>query len=568
MLTYIEKANRYIDAVLTEKIPACLYVKRACQRQLDDLKKSTDKAYPYYFNENKANRVCRFLELLVHVKGEWARHKKRFILSDWQVFILTCIFGWLKKKNDYRRFREAYIEVARKNGKSFKAAGIGLYMLCADNEVNPEVLCGATKETQALQVFVPAKQTVITLGGLRRRFSIGVYDKRLTLPDGGFFSPLVGIPGDGSNPSCSIIDEFHEHASPVLYDTMVTGQGSRQQALNFIITTAGFNLSGPCFEMHNQVAEMLEADNHDDSLFYIIYTLDREDDWTEEKNLIKANPNYEISVYADYLKTQLKKAIANPSFTNTFKTKNLNLWVTSSKNHFNIVKWHNLKEDKINVDEFKKTGGYLGLDLARKLDLNSLVPIFRTEDENHKIHYHITGCKFWIPEESIPIASRFVRSRFEMWINQGYLQTVPGSEMDYRVIKKEILRFDSNFPLAGISIDPHGATCLLHELDDENLKPIAVTQTFKNLSTPMKELEAAIESNRIHHDGNPLLSWCISNVMARYSPGNDDLIRPVRYNIESKIDGAVALIMAIGHSINKKQTTLSQQIELHGIRQL
>jgi phage terminase large subunit-like protein len=277
--------------VVGGKIPACLYVKQACARHLNDLKASKAKSYPFRFDRDLAERACRFIQKMPHTKGKWARGKQRITLEPWQLFLFSMIYGWVRKADKTRRFREAYIEVPRKNGKSIIAAGAGVYAFCADNEYGAEVYCGATSEKQAWEVFKPALEMAKKLPALRKRFGMVVWAKKIERTDGSKFEPVIGDPGDGSSPSMAIIDEYHEHPDSRLYDTMITGMGARDQPLVLVITTAGFDIAGPCYGMRERSIEMLEGIHADDELFAIVYTIDKDDDWTTKDALIKANGN-------------------------------------------------------------------------------------------------------------------------------------------------------------------------------------------------------------------------------------------------------------------------------------
>jgi phage terminase large subunit-like protein len=218
--------------------------------------------YPYRFDDAKAHRVCRFIEKLPHVKGKWAVPRRgesnNFMLQPWQIWIVCCIFGWVDKVTGFRRFNEAYIEVPRKNGKSMLAAAIGLVMLVMDNEHGAEVYSGATKEKQAKEVFRPAQLMVKRTPAIQRFFNIEVNAKSLTREDDGArFEPVVGNPGDGSSPSCAILDEVHEMKTPVLRETMVQGMGAREQALLLQITTAGTSTEGPCYLVRTECISVL-----------------------------------------------------------------------------------------------------------------------------------------------------------------------------------------------------------------------------------------------------------------------------------------------------------------------
>jgi len=543
----VDRAVAWAKSVLKGKVPACKYIHQAIQRHFDDVAASKSKEYPYKFDPAKAEKKLKLMQLLPHAKGEWAFKRQRITLEPWQAFGLACTFGWVRKKSGFRRFRESYWEVPRKNGKSVIAAGVGISMFVADDEFGAEVYSGATTEKQAWEVFRPAKQMVERTPLLVEAAGIEVNASNLNIPSNGSrFEPIIGNPGDGASPSCSIVDEYHEHQSAALYDTMLTGMGARRQPLMFIITTAGDNIEGPCYAKRKEATEMLAGIVPDDELFAWIWTLDEGDDWTDPKNLAKANPCMGVSVFSEYLESQLARALRSPRFTNRFKTKHLNLWVSAKASFFNIEKWKACEDTSLTLEQFKGDECVAAFDLARKLDMNSRARLFWRVIDG-KTHYFCVGPTFWVPEDTAfdPDNQR-MSERFQGWINSGHLATTPGAEIDYREILEDTIEANEYAPIRECPIDPHGATGLSHDLDDEGLNPVTITQNYTNMSDPMKELEAAIESGRFHHDGNPIMTWCISNVVGKNLPGNDDVVRPIKQGEDNKIDGAVALIMAVG----------------------
>ncbi|NWN92287.1 terminase large subunit [Marinobacter adhaerens] len=545
----VNAAQKYARDVVGGRITACSYVKEACARHLNDLKASKAKSYPYRFDRNQAERVCEFIQLLPHTKGQWAQGNKRIDLEPWQLFMFSVCFGWLRKKDKTRRFREAYIEVPRKNGKSIIAAGAGLYAFCADGEYGAEVYCGATSEKQAWEVFRPALSMSRKLPNLRKRFGIVPWAKKLERTDSSVFEPVIGDPGDGSSPSMAIVDEYHEHPDSRLYDTMITGMGSRTQPLMWVITTAGYDIAGPCYEMRERAIEMLEGTSQDDELFSIIYTIDVGDDWTTDEAILKANPNAGISVKLDYLRSQRDKAVARARLANKYKTKHLNVWVSSKEGFFNMEDWKACEDTSLTIDQFAGEDCVLAFDLARKLDMNSMARLF-TRQIDGKTHYYSVSPKFWVPEDTaFDGEDRRTCERFQGWIASKHLDATDGSEVDYREILESAKEASLETPARETPIDPHGATNLSHQLDDEGLNPITIVQNYTNMSDPMKELEAAIVSGRFHHDGNPIMTWCVGNVVGKFLPGNDDVVRPIKQGDHNKIDGAVALIMAVGRAL-------------------
>ncbi|MDR7939667.1 terminase large subunit [Enterobacter soli] len=547
----VNMANQYARDVLKGKVLTCKSIQLACQRHFNDLKTSLDKDYPFRFDRELAERACRFVQLLPHSSGDLAGQKLK--LEPWQAFAFSSIFGWVTKKTKKRRFREAYIRVARKNGKSFFAAGIGTYMFCADGENSAEVYCGATTMAQAKKVFTPARQMAERLPSLRSKFSISVWVDSLTRQDGSLFAPIAGKPGDGDSPHCAIIDEYHEHDTDHMYEAMTLGMGARSQPLTLIITTAGTSLESPCYDKDKQVKEMLNGHVPNDRLFGLIYELDEGDDWTDPTNFIKANPNLNVSISYDDLLAEMEVAKQVPRKVNAFKTKRLNIWVSGKAAFYNMTQWHAAADKSLRYEDFAGEDYYLGLDLAQRLDLNAGVGVFVREIEGKK-HYYCIRPKFWVPEDTVRSTDPKIAKtadRYVKFVEMGALEATDGAEADYREILASIIDLQGidKVRINEIPIDPSGATALSHELQDHGFEPISIRQDYTNMSPPMKELEAALAGGRFHHDGNPILSWCISNVIGKNVPGSDDIVRPTKGDKQSKIDGATALFMAIGRAM-------------------
>ncbi|MDR5777295.1 MULTISPECIES: terminase large subunit [unclassified Caballeronia] len=553
--TRVEQGLQFARAVVRGKRLAGKYVQLACQRHLKELAASRKRDFRWKFDAAAAERKLALIELMPHVKGDWAFKRQLVTLEPWQKFGLMCTFGWVSKRTGQRRFRESYWEVPRKNGKSVIAAGVGIGMFVLDDEFGAEVYAGATTEKQAWEVFRPARLMVKRSPMLIEAAGIEVNASNMNKPeDGSRFEPLIGNPGDGASPSCAIVDEYHEHDSSALYETMLTGMGARQQPLMFIITTAGANIEGPCYDKRRQVIEMLEGTVPDDELFGWIWTIDEGDDWTDPRVLAKANPNIGISVYQEYLESQQQRAIKSARFTNTFKTKHLNVWTSAKAGYFNLEDWKSCEDPTLRLEQFEGQDCILALDMARKLDLNSLARLFWRDIEGRR-HYYSVKPRFWVPEETVKnTENRRMAERYQKWVNSGHLLETDGAEIDYRDIQHEAVESNRSSPVQCVPMDPHGATNLAHQLADEGLTPVTIVQNYTNLSDPMKELEAAITSGRFHHDGNPIMSWCVSNVVGKNLPGNDDVVRPIKQGNDNKIDGAVALIMAVSRAMLAGQT--------------
>ncbi|NUO63941.1 MAG: terminase large subunit [Gemmatimonadaceae bacterium] len=562
-LTYVAKANRYARGVVAGKIHAGKYVRAACQRHLDGLRLQREKGYPYRLDEAKANRVCGFIELCPHVKGKWARDAETIHLEDWQCFIEVNVFGWVRKKDGLRRFRRVYIEVPRKNAKSTTTAATGLYMFAEDGEHGAEVYSGATTEKQAWEVFGPARLMAKNTPEMLEQYGIGVGAKNLHIAaTASKFEPIIGKPGDGASPSFSITDEYHEHATPEQYDTMVTGMGAREQPIAWVITTAGSDTAGPCYALRQQTVDMLEGTVDNDELFAVIYTIDEDDDWTDAAVLAKANPNIGISVFREFLETEQRNAINDPRQQSKFKTKHLNVWVTASAPYFNLELWNRLADPSLTPERFRGAGCFAGLDLASKLDLCAKVLLFPHEVDG-VTHYSVIP-RLYCPKARIHAPEN---RHYFGWAEQKHVVATPGDITDYDAIEADVKADLERHRLLALGSDPYNATQLLTHFQATigADKVIEVPQTVAHLSEPMKELQALIVAGRIHHDGNPALAWMIGNVTAQEDRNQN--VFPRKEFPEKKIDGAVALIIAIGRALAQPDE-VSSVYETRGVRVL
>jgi phage terminase large subunit-like protein len=540
---HIVEVFSYADAVVNGEKLACELEILACQRFLTDI----DRDFNYCFDKDKAVRVINFIEKLPHVKGQWAARHEKIKLQPWQKFIIAMLFGWVHKVTGFRRYRKALILVPRKNGKSVLAASIAIYMLTADHEYGAEIYCGATTEKQAWEVFRPARLMVQKSSSLRRTFNMLVNAKSITSRNNSRFEPVIGKPGDGSSPSLGIVDEYHEHATADLYDTFDTGMGAREQGLMLVITTAGSNIAGPCYELQKDVERVLTGLVENDEVFGMVYGIDKNDTWTDKQSLIKANPNWGVSVGSDFLEAAQKYATQNSSKQNSFKTKHLNVWCWAKTAYFNANKWLEYGDNTLKIDDFKDYDCFPSLDLAKIWDISSLVTIFRRLIDGQK-HYYIFS-KNWLPEETIlNDDTPQLQELYKKWFTSGDLLIGGDAEMDFRIITETIIDLKENgFNIIEVPHDPHFAFLIARDLDEAGLIPVEIKQHGNQLGPGMRELEAAIASGRIHHDNNPVTNWCIANVLGKeYSNGG---LMPDKESKVSKIDAAVALIMGISRAM-------------------
>lgn len=558
---YSATVLEYTEGVLSGGVPANELVQKAVRRHLDDLHRSEAVSYPYHYEPLRGAVVCWFIENLPHTKGEWAERKERLILSPWQIFLVMVLFGWLRRKGNKRRFREAYWEIPRKNGKSPLAAAIGLYMLCADGEFGAEVYSGASTEKQAWEVFKPAKLMVDRTPALQRAAGVRACAKMIVHDkDGGKFEPIIGNPGDGSSPSCAIVDEFHEHDTPALYDTMQTGMGARSQPLMLVITTAGYNNVGPCHEKHDEVCKVLDNVIENEELFGVIFGIDPQDDWADPKSLIKANPNYGVSVDADFLKSMQRSAMANPVQQNRFKTKHMNVWTSVLLGWMNMQLWEMARDDDLDEDEVHEMAKecWISADLASKTDLCTEQRLYR-HFVMDKPHYYLFG-RYWLPEEEVnepgPNHKQYLK-----WVRTGKLLQTEGATIDFAEITEQVVADCKARSPKEFVYDPFNATQMAQTLMAAGVRNVVeFQQTPWNFALPMDELQSALKDGRFHHDGHPITSWCWSNVVAR--PAKKGLFSPIKMKPAQKIDGAIATLMVLARATASKERAKFQMISL------
>lgn len=533
------RATKYCEDVVEGKIPAGKYTVLACQRQLDDLANQTE----FRFDPRKAERICRFIESMPHTKGEWAAKGLTLELEPWQSFLLTTPYGWVDE-DGIRRFTDIYDEIPRKNGKSVIASGIGNYMLAMDDEFGAEVYSGATSEKQAWEVFKPAKLMVEKNVDFKEEFGIQSNAKSLVIPwNGSKFEPVIGKPGDGASPSCWILDEYHEAPDSNQRDTAKTGMGARKQPILLIITTAGFDQYSACYDARIELTKVLEKTAVNERLFGVIYHIDDDDDWSDPAALVKANPNMGVSVHEKYLIAQQQDAVNNPNKQNAFRTKHLNQWVGAKVAYFNVSKWQECGDDNLTIEDCLDMQAHLGADLSSHVDFTSIIHLF-TDLVDGQRHYWVFA-ENYLPQTAIDNEKT---GNYQIWKDQGFINVADGEEIDFQKVEEDITDAWNRYPnIQDVAYDKLKAQQLSQRLREKaNVEMIEFPQQVPTMSPAMKELESAINSGRLHHDNNPVLSWMISNVLAKEDrKGN---VYPNKQRRENKIDGAVSLIMAIGRA--------------------
>ncbi len=546
---HLAKAEKYIDDVLTGKVAVCAFAKAACQRQRDDLTRLAK--HPLYTWDPAAGaKVCRFIERLPHIKGPKANAKELCVLEGWQCFIITTVFGWRRKDTGGRRFKRAYTEVPRGNGKSFLSAGIALYCLSNDGEEGAEVYSAATTRDQAKIVWGDARAMLLKRPDFAATIGVSTsLHSVFQAKTNSKFLPLSREADnqDGLNVHCAVIDELHAHKTRETYDVIETASAKRTNSLIWVITTAGSDTSGICYEARGYVAKVLGG-LEDDTQFGIIYTVDEGDDWSELAVWAKANPNWGVSVIPETFAALAFKAMQTPSAQNNFKTKHLNLWVNADTAAFDMRAWDKCGDSTLRIEDFAGQECCSALDLASKIDIAAKSRVFKRMldkpgTEVKEAHYYLF-VESYLPEAAI---SDGRNSQYSGWEIEGWLRTTPGDVLDFALVKDEVLRDGTDFKLREVAYDPWQATQMAQELTAEGLVMVEVRPSVQNFSAPMKELDALMRAGRLHHEANPVMRWMVSNTVCHTDA--KDNIYPRKEKNENKIDGVVSTIMALGRAM-------------------
>lgn len=542
MNKYVEAAQNYMRRVQAGEIPTCKWTRLAIDRQADDLAREPSEQWPWVFDADRAARICAFLELLPHIKGKWAREGRLLVLDPWQCFIVTTVFGWVHRATGLRRFREAYIEVPRKNGKSLVSAGIGLYMLSADGEQGAEVYSAATTRDQARIVFDDAKGMAERTPDMRTYLGVAILTHSITVAHtSSKFSPLAAEAStqDGLNVHCAVIDELHAHKKRDLYDVIDTARGAREQSLLWLITTAGTDRSGICYERRTHITKVLDRVIDDATMFGIIYSIDEKDDPMDPSTWAKANPNWGVSVLPDDMEAAARKAAAMPSALNNFLTKRLNVWVNGESPWMDMRAWERCADPAMQLSDFAGEKCWMGLDLAQKKDFAALCLVFQRDGVWH------VCIRLYLNELAVQESGN---AHLSGWARSGYVQVTDGDITDFDVLADDLRGFCKQFDVQEIAFDPALSMYFAGKLIEEGLPLVEIAQRSLFFTPPLIQVENLVLEKKLKFDGNPVMTWMVSNLVVKVSKFNE-LRSPTKERPENKIDGPMAMLMALGRAL-------------------
>lgn len=541
-------AEQYCADVLAGRVVAGRWVRLAAERHVRDLAEGHGRGLR--FDSTAAKVAISFFSLLRHSKGEWAGQP--VVLEPWQQFHLWLLYGW-KRADGLRRFRTFYLEVARKNGKSTEAAGIGLQLMMADGEEGAEIYAAATKRDQAKITHEEARRMVSRSPQLSKMATVVVNNIHMAATHSKF-EPLGRDADslDGLNPHGVIVDEVHAHKSRELWDVLDTATGARRQPMMVGITTAGYDRHTLCWQLHEYTQKVLEGSVEDDSFLGLIYGLDEGDDWEDERVWVKANPNLGVSKKLDYMREQAARAKEMPTALNSFLRLHLNVWTRAAVRWMKPEKWDAC--GILPLPDLRGRPCYGGLDLSTTTDITAEVLVFPPMQEGEPTWFLP---RFWIPEEAIEARSKRDRVPYEVWERAGLVVATPGAVLDYGYVKAQLAADMAGYDLRELAFDRWGSVQLVNELQDELGfvvdageaakfgRPLLVQfgQGWASMNAPMKELERMVMAGTVGHGGNAVLAWMAGNVVASMDPAGN--IKPDKAKSTEKIDGIVAGLMGL-----------------------
>lgn len=542
----VHPVQAYIRGVIDRSIPTGDLLRLAVERHARDLNDALSRGL--HFDRAAAEHVLQFFGFLKHSKGEWAGQS--FLLEPWQQFLLWDLFGW-KRADGLRRFRVAYVECPRKNGKTTILAAIGLYLLVADGEPGAEIYSAATKRDQALLAHSEATRMVKASPALSRM--VRVYKNNLNIEaTASKYEPLGADADtmDGLNVHGGLIDELHAHRTGDVVNVLETATGARRQALIVEITTAGYDRTSICWEHHEYSRQVLEGTILDDTWFAFIACADEGDDWTDPATWAKANPNLGVSVKLDDLERKCEKAKHMPVAQNAFRRLHLNQWMQQSDRFIDLDLWDQNAIGQIVLEgALEGETCYGALDLSAVSDITAWVMAFPREDSAEEVDIL---ARFWCPAARLTDSENRYAAQYQAWARDGWLRVTPGDAIDYQFVKRQVLEDARTFRLVDLNVDRlFQGYQLSMELADEGLAVFGMGQGFLSMAAPMREFERRLLNKALHHGNNPVLRFMADNLVVQQDAAGN--YKPDKKQSQARIDGIVALVMSLDRAMRREK---------------
>jgi phage terminase large subunit-like protein len=542
-LGYIDDARRYADAIVEGRTKASHHAVKACARFVRDYQAAVGGNGPWGYRPDLAARAMLFASQMPNIKGPDAGKPLR--LMDWQKFVFANLFGFVERGGTVRRFRQGLVYVPRGNGKTTISAPVALFLTFGEGEGGAEGYAAAVTRDQARILFEVAQNMVRQSPKMQEKWNVNVLANSIyQLRTASRFVPISSDVKalDGLNVQVAVCDEIGSHRTSEVYDVLMTAMGKRLQPFMLAISTATGNNAGIGKQLWDYLMRVLDGAQESERLFGIIYSVDETDDLWDEATWIKANPGWGISVQPNQIRDIMQQARNNPAQENAARTRCLNMWIGADDALFSMRAWNECANHDLRLEDFDGRECHLAVDLASKTDLAALALVF-PQPENR----YAAFARCYLNEAAV-IEAR--NASYPGWARDGELVVTGGNETDFGQIEREIVDLCKRFRVLSVAYDPWQATQLAQNLTAAGIPVVEFRKITANYTEPTKELDAAMRSRRIEHDGNGPLAWCISNVVGHYDANNN--VFPRRPRPENKIDAADALIMGIARAMQRK----------------
>lgn len=551
----VDRALKFVEDVLGGAVPSCKKVVLACRRFRRDMKRAGTKDFPYVFDAERAEHMHAFIEAMPHIEGVWASRGELLEMIPWQSFAIANIGGWVHMETGNRRFRIAYIEVPRKNGKSTLLAPIGLYFLTVDGEPGAKVYSAAASTDQARIVFdaarIMAQNAQVEGRDLTEILGLVVEQHKIKVSDdeAAVFRAIASQTKskDGKNPHLAIVDELHEHEKRDVWDSMDSAMGSRDQPLLIAITTAGWNVGGICFEQRKYVQALLENVRSDEGYFGLIFEADQGDDPGDPVTWAKANPSLGVSKSLEYMTAQWNKASASPASMGEFLRKHLDIWTSVGASALDMDGWRKGVQPELSIEDFRGRKAWVGVDLATRDDFADVVVVIEDGESWVTFAWH------FLPQKQIDAPGN---EHLWGWHHENRIFATPGAELDLHMVEALVLALagieghqDWGWPDFGLDVqqvtyDPQFAAQMAQTWEQKGLLAVELRSGARNWNEPFHRLIAAVDDGRVITDGDPVLHWMAMNTLQKTVQGGT-FIYPAKLSPEDKIDGIAAMLNAI-----------------------
>ena len=507
----------------------------------------------FYYDEKEAADVIFFFEnLLKHSKGRFAG--KPFIPQPWQKDFLETLFGWKSIKTDFRRFKTVFLTCAKKNGKSTLMAGLSLYLLTADREPSAEIYNVASDVNQASLVFREATLMIKASPALGQMLEINA--SRRNISDESTDSFCRVLPGsdfriEGLNSHGVFLDELHCQRDRRLFDALKFSGSARDQSVFCMATTAGFDKSSIAFDQYRYAKQVIQDPDYDPSFLPMVYEPADAEDWKTEEAWKQANPSFGVTLNSEAFDSDFREAEQSLTQQNAFRRYRVNQWVAQQTRYINLDKWE--EGDLPPIESLEGRPCWIGIDLSSTVDVTAAAFLFPYTDEEGELSYDVR-MRFWIPEETAKSREQKEGLPYSVWLNDpnNGLTMTPGDVVDYDFIRKSINEDGERYSVQKVVIDRWNATQLAVQLNGDGFETLGFSMSFGSMSAPTKHLNTLIHSGKLRHNGNKILSAMAGNVSVKTDPAGN--LRPVKppHGSSQRIDGIVALIMAIGAQTQEK----------------